>query len=189
MKITTPKQSIRDPDQRQQLPSGLERAAPSPPTADESRTASQSRPKTESETKLAVRAKTTILRRWALTSLEQVLPADVAPAYWSEYLLASLSQLSGHETLDAARTILRDEVMRRRNGSMVQGKTYYYLTRADVDAVLRNRGYKRKYRKTHSGPDGTSFALPMVENENGKSDDDPDLGGTVRLSISFFPTS
>lgn len=149
-------------------------------------------PLKESKTGLAVRSKATILKRWSVASLDDVLSRELTPPYWSEYVVKSLATLSNNAPLDAARSMLEEQISRRRREETEQSKainSHPYLTRGDLDAVLLIGGFRQKKSPalgqgsvSTSGPRPREGSNSMTTHNKG--DESPTLGSIVVMSIS-----
>lgn len=83
------------------------------------------------------KARTTVLNLWSLASLEEILPRDLLPLYWSKSLIQHLAALASRTTLLEAKTLLSEQVLRRRREAMLkQVDTREFLIILDVNAVL-----------------------------------------------------
>lgn len=84
-------------------------------------------------------ARTTVLNVWSLASLEEILPRDLEPPYWSKNLVQSLAPLANQKTLAEAKILLAEQVVRRRRETTESRTRIHpreFLTIADVNAVL-----------------------------------------------------
>lgn len=90
----------------------------------------------------AQKAQTSILEKWSLASLHEILPRDLNPPFWGKNLLVSLLTLAGQKTLDQAKTLLLDQIKRRLHDTSslrrLPVNQSEFLTIGDVHAILES---------------------------------------------------
>ena len=149
-------------------------------------------PETESRvssTKIAQRCVASILERWSLTSLDEVLPADLRPSLWNEHILKKMSTLAKHETLEAGRSILQEQITRRRRDDMKEGKVVVtvqgHLIKRDLEDILAARQYSRRTANKTSSSRDTSTDIPQTNTGNEEWDVSAGTVRTLALTVSI----
>jgi hypothetical protein len=178
VKTTTPKRDAQSEFDPRRLSFMGDDASKSP--------SSPARGSRVSKTPLAIRFQNGILKKWSITSLDDILPSELRPPSWTEHILTCLATLSKHETLLSAREMLEDQIKRRKMEDRAQGKTVMtvrsYLTKRDVDEVVRR--YKNQNRSSSSRETSvdTRNGTPGVDAENETGGDT--RGGTEDANAS-----
>lgn len=105
-----------------------------------------------SKTPLAIRFRNVILKKWSITSLDDILPPELQPPSWTEHILMCLATIAKRESLSSARRALKIQIRDRKLEEWTQSETVMtvrgYLTERDVDDVVR--GYKNNTSSSSS---------------------------------------
>ena len=88
-------------------------------------------------------AEADVLKLWRIPSLNDILPHEITPSYWSKPLVRSLYEVAKQTPLVQAKLLLADQVYRRRHGLTNSKRPLSLrevLTVSDIDAILRLNG-------------------------------------------------
>lgn len=107
---------------------------------------------------------------------------------WNEYILKKMSTLAKHETLEAGRSIIHDQISRRRREDMAVGKVktmvYDYLIKRDLDEIISAKSYKAARNKTPTSTASGSRESTIDTPPQHASDEADINGDTVRIILS-----